>query len=318
MRKVCLCLLALSMMSFVLPRTVAGSAFVQGAGPSPRFVQRNGEVFAIGAVSGTVSGPTGTIGTSFLLPVSFPVHVGDGVTTRAEGGRIHPGVRMAPGRGARVVLAQASTCGVFHLDLGAVDLNLLGVGVTTTSVTIDINGDTAGPLGNLEFPTVRCGVPGDAGSDGSRSGGAEGRACRPPDGSRRVAADWFALRTDERASSEVPVCYVHAWRCGVEAILCEGKSQTGKQGRCRPQCCTSPTRCNPSCRGRQTIFRDGRHAWLNLSGRLAHGHTISEAQSELNGIRACRSANRQSGVIERNEVTRVRCGAASSEEENGV
>src|SRR2546430_7689754 len=51
--------------------------------------------------------------------------------------------------GARVVLAQATTCGVLHLDLGAVNLNLLGVAVTTTPVTIDINGDTAGPLGNL-------------------------------------------------------------------------------------------------------------------------------------------------------------------------
>ena len=38
---------------------------------------------------------------------------------------------------------------MLHLDLGAVDLNLLGVVVTTTPVTIDINGDTAGPLGNL-------------------------------------------------------------------------------------------------------------------------------------------------------------------------
>jgi hypothetical protein len=48
-----------------------------------------------------------------------------------------------------VILAQASTCGVLHLDLGAVDLNLLGIAVTTTPLTIDINGDTGGPLGNL-------------------------------------------------------------------------------------------------------------------------------------------------------------------------
>ena len=51
--------------------------------------------------------------------------------------------------GARVILAQASTCGVLHLELGAVNLNLLGVVVTTMPVTIDVNGDTAGPLGNL-------------------------------------------------------------------------------------------------------------------------------------------------------------------------
>src|SRR4051812_7777019 len=135
----------------VLPIVGAGEGGVRFSGTVAvqRFVQRNGEVFAIGAVSGTVSGPTGTIGTSFLLPVSFPVHIGDGVTTRGEGARIRPGVLVAPGRGARLLLAQASTCGVLHLDLGAVDLNLLGVGVTTTPVTMDINGDTAGPLGNL-------------------------------------------------------------------------------------------------------------------------------------------------------------------------
>ena len=168
MRKLCLCLLALSTIfvvgartaaadppssrALVLPLAGSGEGGVRFAGTVAvqRFVHRNGEVFAIGAVSGTVSGPTGTIGTSFLLPVSFPVTVGDGVTTRAGGGgRIRPGSFSAPDRGARFMLAQATTCGVLHLDLGAVDLNLLGVLVTTTPVTIDINGDTAGPLGNL-------------------------------------------------------------------------------------------------------------------------------------------------------------------------
>jgi hypothetical protein len=55
----------------------------------------------------------------------------------------------APYYGARIILAQATTCGVLHLALGAVNLNLLGFVVATTPVTIDINGDTAGPLGNL-------------------------------------------------------------------------------------------------------------------------------------------------------------------------
>src|SRR3954471_7269441 len=42
-----------------------------------------------------------------------------------------------------------------------------------------------------EYPTARCEVPGDAGSGGSRSGGAEGRACRPPNRQRLDVADWF-------------------------------------------------------------------------------------------------------------------------------
>jgi hypothetical protein len=114
-----------------------------------RFVHEDGEVFAIGTISGSLSGPAGPIGTSIALPVAFPVRVGNGPTVRAERHLIRPAFLAAPGYGARVILAQASTCGVLHLDLGAVNLNLLGVVVTTTPVTIDINGDTGGPLGNL-------------------------------------------------------------------------------------------------------------------------------------------------------------------------
>jgi hypothetical protein len=134
--------------ALVLPLTGAASGGVvfNGTVAVQRFVEWDGEVFAIGAVSGTLSGPAGPIGTSFLLPVAFPVHVGNGPTARAVRGLDRP---ASPGSGARVILAQATTCGVLHLDLGAVNLNLLGVTVATTPVTIDINGDTAGPLGNL-------------------------------------------------------------------------------------------------------------------------------------------------------------------------
>ena len=169
MKRLQLFLLALVTISFVLPTAVvsadppsAGRALVlpitgsasggitfKGTVAVQRFVQRNGEVFAMGAVSGSLAGPTGPIGTSLVLPVTFPVRIGDAVTTHAERGRINPTSLSAPGYGGRVILAQATTCGVLHLALGAVDLNLLGVAVTTTPVTIDINGDTGGALGNL-------------------------------------------------------------------------------------------------------------------------------------------------------------------------
>jgi len=47
-----------------------------------------------------------------------------------------------------------------------------------------------------------------------------------------------------------------------------------------------PYTMQPILQGPTDYFRDapGRHAWLNLSGRLAPGHTISEAQAELNII----------------------------------
>ena len=168
MKKLRLPLLALVMISFVLlptagtaqprsprealvlPLTGTGSGGVTFSGTVAvlRFVARDGRVVAIGAVSGSLSGPAGPIGTSIYLPVAFPVR-GNGPLARAERGRINPASLSSPDYGARVMLAQATTCGVLHLELGAVDLNLLGVLVTTTPVTIDINGDTAGPLGNL-------------------------------------------------------------------------------------------------------------------------------------------------------------------------
>jgi hypothetical protein len=137
--------------ALVLPLTGTGSGGVtfNGTVIVQRFVQQDGEVFAIGAVSGSLSGPAGPIGTSILLPVAFPVHVDNGLTARAKRELIHPASLSAPDYGAHVILAQATTCGVLHLALGAVNLNLLGVVVATMPVTIDINGDTGGPLGNL-------------------------------------------------------------------------------------------------------------------------------------------------------------------------
>jgi hypothetical protein len=137
--------------ALVLPLTGTGSGGVRFTGTVAvqRFVQRDGQVFAIGAVSGSVSGPAGAIGTSIFLPVAFPVTVGSGSIARIERGLIHPASLARPDYGVRVMLAQASTCGVLHLDLASVNLNLLGLVVTTTPVTIDINGDSGGPLGNL-------------------------------------------------------------------------------------------------------------------------------------------------------------------------
>jgi len=137
--------------TLVLPLSGAatGGLTFNGTVAVQRFVEQNGQVFAIGAVSGRLSGPTGPIGTSVSLPVAFPVHVSNGLTARAEGGRINPASQSESEYGVRVMLAQATTCGVLHLELGAVNLNLAGAVVTTTPVTIDINGDSGGPLGNL-------------------------------------------------------------------------------------------------------------------------------------------------------------------------
>jgi hypothetical protein len=140
---------AVKALTLALAGVGSGNVTFNGTVTVQRFVQQNDRVVAIGVVSGTVSSPTGPIGTSLLLPVAFPVQIASGLTARAERGRIHAASQSAADYGARVILAQATTCGVLHLDLGATNLNLAGVIVTTTPVTIDINGDTGGPLGNL-------------------------------------------------------------------------------------------------------------------------------------------------------------------------
>lgn len=50
------------------------------------------------------------------------------------------------GRWARV---QAQSCGVPHVELGPVARNLLGFNVNLSAVTLDVSGDSAGPLGAL-------------------------------------------------------------------------------------------------------------------------------------------------------------------------
>src|SRR5882762_7655267 len=48
-----------------------------------------------------------------------------------------------------LVAQQQATCQALHLEIGAVNLNLLGLQVTTLPVSIDISADSAAPLGNL-------------------------------------------------------------------------------------------------------------------------------------------------------------------------
>jgi len=49
--------------------------------------------------------------------------------------------------GGRLILAQAQSCGILHLDIGGNTVDLLGVTVTPSPVTLDLSGDSAGPLG---------------------------------------------------------------------------------------------------------------------------------------------------------------------------
>jgi len=109
--------------------SAAGGGAFAGTLSIQRFEARGDQVVAIGMVSGRVAGG----GTGLAGPVALPVQLGPGVQGAAA---------------SNAVVAQA-TCQVLHLDVGAVNLNLAGVLVTTQPVSIDLSGDSAGPLGNL-------------------------------------------------------------------------------------------------------------------------------------------------------------------------
>jgi hypothetical protein len=96
------------------------------------------KVVAIGFVRGTATSSAGApLGTVVAGPISLPVsrpEPGDPIVTTTAVGA--------------AVVAQA-TCQVVHIELGAVNLNVLGLTVTTQPIVLDLSGDTAGPLGNL-------------------------------------------------------------------------------------------------------------------------------------------------------------------------
>jgi len=105
--------------------TFAGTLSIQ------RFEARGGRVVAIGMVTGSVAGA----GTALVGQVALPVQVGAGSQGAATPNSL--------------VAQQQATCQVLHLDVGAVNLNLLGLQVTTLPIAIDLSGDSAAPLGNL-------------------------------------------------------------------------------------------------------------------------------------------------------------------------
>ena len=85
-----------------------------------RFAVRNGQIFAFGTLTGTVTNAAGTV-TSFVTNLALPV-----------------------------TISQA-TCDILHLELGPLDLNLLGLVVHLDRIVLDITAQS-GPgnlLGNL-------------------------------------------------------------------------------------------------------------------------------------------------------------------------
>ena len=101
--------------------TVPGGGTFNGTLTVTRFIARNGELFAVGTLAGTVTNAAGAVLGSVLRNVLLAV-------TNVTG-----------------------TCDILHLELGPIDLNLLGLVVHVDKIVIDIDAQS-GPgnlLGNL-------------------------------------------------------------------------------------------------------------------------------------------------------------------------
>jgi hypothetical protein len=104
-----------------IPITGAGSGAVfSGTYTLKSFAVRDGQLVALGTVSGVVTNGTTVVG-SVLRNVALPVAVG------------------------------ATTCSILHLDLGPISLDLLGLQIDLSRVVLDITAQTGAGnlLGNL-------------------------------------------------------------------------------------------------------------------------------------------------------------------------
>jgi hypothetical protein len=115
-----------------------------------RFASLNHEIVAVGIVRGTVTTASGQV--TGLGTVVLPVTTG----FRSAGLAIPPAAepRLVPvswttDTSGRFILAQAQSCGILHLSVGGNAVNLLGFTVNLSPITLDISGDSAGPLGSL-------------------------------------------------------------------------------------------------------------------------------------------------------------------------
>jgi hypothetical protein len=118
-----------------------------------RFARQDNQIVAIAVVRGTVTNLAGQVLKTGLQTVVLPVNSINSQTavafaTPSSEPRFVP-ASFTNAQAGRFMLAQAQTCGILHLDIGGNTVNLLGVIVNLSPITLDISGDSAGPLGAL-------------------------------------------------------------------------------------------------------------------------------------------------------------------------
>jgi hypothetical protein len=106
--------------------TVVGGGTFNGTATITRFINQQGQLTALGIVTGILTNAAGTP-TTVVSTFATPVNI-----TQA-------------------------TCSILHLDLGPLNLNLLGLQVDLSRIVLDITGQTG--AGNL-LGNLLCGIAG--------------------------------------------------------------------------------------------------------------------------------------------------------------
>ncbi|HYR85013.1 MAG TPA: hypothetical protein VE422_13105 [Terriglobia bacterium] len=111
------------------------------------------QIVAVGFVRGVVTSAAGQVTKSGLQAIVLPVNLSRASAinfkTPLSGGPQMMRASLTTAGSGRFMLAQATSCGILHLDIGGNAVNLLGVNVNLTPITLDLSGDSAGPLGAL-------------------------------------------------------------------------------------------------------------------------------------------------------------------------
>jgi hypothetical protein len=136
--------------------SLAGGGSFAGTLSILRFVAHDDQVVAVGMLSGTVTGAMGnTVATVLRGPVELPVTVNDGVVAPPRLPR--PTIERSGPRQSRAseppLIEPQQGCELVHVELGAVNFDVLGLTVTTLPVAIDL---TAGGEGTAVLGHLAC------------------------------------------------------------------------------------------------------------------------------------------------------------------
>ena len=126
---------ATSQLTVPIAGTVDGVAnTLSGTFSITRFARSGDQLVAVGTLSATVSDATGNVLRTIITPLAVPV-----------------AASAVPQAAPAAAVAIQATCPILHLELGPLDLNLLGLMVHLDQVVLDITAES-GPgnlLGNL-------------------------------------------------------------------------------------------------------------------------------------------------------------------------